>query len=242
MRVRSIVAIVATGAVAASIAAGAAGAPFTPREIRGERVGPNTLLWAHVFHRAQPQATSTACFDNNSWAGSVPSFTDPNEGGVTFTPSTTFASDGKWPGAFSAALDAWDDEIPGTYFALSGTTPSVSRPSKRRDDMNYVGLAALGGRTLAVTYTWSIGGEAVESDVYFNSRVGWDTLTYLVQQTCPSGTMYDMQAIATHELGHVLGLDHVSEVTATMAPTASAGETRKRTLTAGETNKVSSFP
>lgn len=75
-------------------------------------------------------------------------------------------------------------------------------------------------------------GDIVECDIEFNRDVDWGGLL------SPGGTIaYDVQNAATHEFGHVLGLGHVPAPGAaalTMAPTAAAGETLKRSLGAGD--------
>lgn len=49
-----------------------------------------------------------------------------------------------------------------------------------------------------------------------------------------SGTLFDVQNIATHEIGHAINLGHVSDKLQSMYPTAFAGETLKRSLGNGD--------
>jgi hypothetical protein len=47
-------------------------------------------------------------------------------------------------------------------------------------------------------------------------------------------TAMDLQNTATHELGHLIGLDHAPDPESTMAASADSGETKKRDLTADD--------
>ncbi len=87
-----------------------------------------------------------------------------------------------------------------------------------------------GGDTIAVAGTIfdTITGEIVDCDIVFNNRDNRFATT-----STPG--IADVQSVATHEVGHLIGLDHSMVPTASMAPTldVSLGELR-RVLTADD--------
>ena len=89
---------------------------------------------------------------------------------------------------------------------------------------------------LAATWTYTdLKGRVTGADVFYNTSQKWSVLSG-PNDGCNSESRFDIENIGTHEFGHVLGLDHVSDPgkQATMYPSAPAGEVRKRTLTTGD--------
>lgn len=80
-------------------------------------------------------------------------------------------------------------------------------------------------------------GLILDADIEFNSATY--LFTTISSPPCepgreaPTCVAYDLQNTATHEIGHVVGFDHVDEPSSTMAPTAPVGETSKRILDLG---------
>ena len=56
-----------------------------------------------------------------------------------------------------------------------------------------------------------------------------------------SGSLFDIQNIATHEIGHAINLGHVSDRLQSMYPSSLAGETLKRTLGNGDIKGISNL-
>ncbi|MGH9314305.1 MAG: matrixin family metalloprotease [Vicinamibacterales bacterium] len=153
---------------------------------------------------------------------------------------------GVTPAQFQAAVgrafQTWQDVATATF---SGTFAGFTTANPLDDD----GLTTLGflprpdqDRVLAATHilTNELTGEIVEADIFFNSTFEWS-----VSPTGETGR-FDVESIALHEAGHLLGLGHsaigetelrpgggrrVIASAAVMFPIAfSAGNVEERTL------------
>jgi len=118
------------------------------------------------------------------------------------------------------------------------STGSTSSPSVAADGTNNVFAAPLSGSTIAATYVWfdRRTRQVTEFDMVFNSNFDWADLPG--SGDCVSSSSFDIQDIATHEFGHVLGIGHTSPSGAnnaqTMYPYGQAGELYKRSLANGD--------
>lgn len=166
--------------------------------------------------------------------GSVPYYFNPGgpwglPKGITFDEALN---------AITLGYEAWDEATTAELFYYAGettATPSFDEP----DEVNIVcwwGIAP--PRTIAMTIVWyydttgdgmSPDDELVDCDILFNALQKWSV----------TGTKkaFDVQNIATHEAGHVTGLDDLyDEVDSemTMYGYSKKGETKKYTLEEGD--------
>ena len=136
--------------------------------------------------------------------------------------------------SIGAACSAWNGAGCGTLVVKSSSTHSNTKfpyeNSQNQITAGYRGTSSYIARTTKVSYsnTWS---ELYEVDIDIN-------LSHPFSNSGASGAI-DVQSCMTHELGHLLGLDDVTnDPDATMYYKISYGETKFRTLSTDDKNGI----
>ncbi|MEM8607808.1 MAG: matrixin family metalloprotease [Myxococcota bacterium] len=159
-------------------------------------------------------------------------------------------SQGDVEDAITASFDAWQStscsgEEPNVIFQMG--EPSTCQESQFNDDgrpnVNTVAFLdpwerpngdPLDPRAFAVTIVWFRNdGQILDADILINEELGPYDLC--PDTGCPEGTFAnpgpaDLQSIVTHEVGHIIGIGHSTDPTATMFAQAPRTEVQKRTL------------
>jgi hypothetical protein len=143
-----------------------------------------------------------------------------------------------WP--LKAGAITWTNDASNFAFVYKGRIAKwVSWTQASIDNINVIVRGALDPATypnvLALNHVWYYTGskEIIDSDIIFNTNYSWT-----VQGAAGA---YDVQNIATHELGHSLQLDDLYwayQSEKTMYGYAATGETKKRTLTWDDRNGI----
>jgi hypothetical protein len=161
----------------------------------------------------KPPKTST-CYSLAGWKWSLPVTYTISPGNPDLA-SGVGSADSAWDAATSAAL--FTAPVGGSYpWGVYDGKNSVS----------YGNYPTKG--VIAVTTTWynRYTKQAVESDILFDTDFAWGDAT-------GNSNVMDIQNIATHEIGHTLGLNDLYSTTCipeTMYGYSGNGETSKRTL------------
>ncbi len=138
-------------------------------------------------------------------------------------------------GALQGAANAWNNAGSSFKFYYAGLTTATTSYSSP-DNIHVIWSQNTGDTgTLAVNYFWYYisSGELIDSDIEFNTYYPWSL----------SGgpNKYDIQSVATHELGHSLNLGDLYgpfHTEKTMYGYTSKGETKQRTLHQDDINGI----
>jgi len=148
--------------------------------------------------------------------------------------------------AFAKAFSAWTSTnatcspgVSGIELAPVTDTKIVDYQTGQRGN-NVFGVVqgpwphAGGSDTLSLaTLTFDVDtGQIYDADMEIRGDLPWS----LAGQ--PSAESYDLQAVLTHEVGHVLGLAHAQNTDAVMAPSYSAGSISQRALSADDQQAI----
>ncbi|MEQ8155967.1 MAG: matrixin family metalloprotease [Clostridiaceae bacterium] len=134
------------------------------------------------------------------------------------------------------SASTWDSETSAKLFGgiLGGTTAKYGK----YDGKNVITFDKYRGnpQVIAVTSIWynTATMKVTEFDMLFNTKYSWGNASY-------NSNVMDIQNIATHEFGHVVGLDDLysdSDMLETMYGYSDYGETYKRDLYTGDINGV----
>jgi len=153
---------------------------------------------------------------------------------LDFTVYTLGAPSGAF-GAVTPAFDEWDGYTSATIYDSVGEDTLATPPGAVRDEENTMSWDVIDGPggIIAVCYYWYWVNtkELVEVDIVFDITESWSTST-----TVPLDK-FDVQNIATHELGHTLVLGDLrspKDGALTMHAYTWTGDAVKRTLGSGD--------
>ena len=129
--------------------------------------------------------------------------------------------------AVKAAFNTIEDEEhpAGDFFVLTNSNPKITVRWENID-----GTGSILAQT--TTYYNTASKTIVKADIVFDSGDKWSVNSNF---GCGGGgSSFDVQNVATHELGHAIGLGHVTDNLLTMYKYASPGETLKSSLGRGD--------
>jgi hypothetical protein len=146
------------------------------------------------------------------------------------TPLRFITNNSSLVGPVSAAMQTWNRALNRTIFGNITVVPKNVTMEEKFDGKNEIGVGCTVGPddTVAETTLWPNAlNQTIEVDIIFNANLPWGN----------SGNVYIVQNIATHELGHVIGLNDLhdpSYANETMYYATDRGETCKEVPSAGD--------
>lgn len=207
--------------------------------VNGITVGPGRKLWVFTFparggKKGPPDrggdgpVCPAPCVDGDleSDDHSLLGFKTPGSLAVNIN-SSSFPSGVDATGAIVNSFTTWNNA--NSALGLS-VNPSGGAKGPAADGNHTVGWVRIVPKNiLAATWIWTVDNIVTDVDIFFNLFHKWEIIE------C-GDSEFDVEAICTHEVGHLIGLGHFSDdcKMATMYPSAPKGEIKKRSLTLGD--------
>jgi hypothetical protein len=202
---------------------------------------------AHAYCRATTEPMSAACPAACPTSG-LPLVWGTPEIEYAFNGDAFVGANGpELRAAIGRSFEHWagvtcDGQAIGFSFSqLSQDTDLTVGPDNAEPNLNVISALdaslwdklGFDSRTFAKTQLWydTGTGEIVGADLAFNRTLG--TFGVCPDEGCPPEVI-DLENVATHELGHLLGLAHSAEPSSTMWCDAVVGDLEKRTLSADD--------
>lgn len=129
---------------------------------------------------------------------------------TTLTDGTNFSTSAQ------AAAQTWNPQLGDLQITSQIVPVTAATDHNRVNELVFASDVfgqAFDTNVLAVTTTWVRGNERTEGDIIFNSARTWDSYRGALR----SGIV-DLQRVALHEMGHLLGLNHPDEAAQSFNP------------------------
>jgi hypothetical protein len=163
---------------------------------------------AHAYRLIQNTATGRVTAGNQVTCSDAGGFTHWNTRAIAWRHNTALQGAGA-AAALQASMASWTNVADADHVLTYAGTTASGWATDGQNTILWANGNGCTGNCLALTALVLQAGQViVESDVTFNNNFTWNT----------NGNDQDVQAVATHELGHALGIHH-TELNVSTKPT-----------------------
>ncbi|MFJ4295707.1 hypothetical protein [Curtobacterium sp. NPDC089689] len=174
-------------------------------------VGTGSAATTGTRAAASTKCTSTANVQTRyRWSSAVRWYYNATGSKGTYAQSALQKAANAWTGKISSCGKTVTSTAGNTFVRTVTQVPDVTATGgcSASSGSSVTGWGALPARTLGVTCVWyDQNGVVKEADQRYSTKYAWSSTA-----SC-SGSRYDVQAVATHEWGHLYGLGHVASGT-----------------------------